>query len=94
MAQMRRATPTSGPGGDANSIPVHSPRQPVSVCEVSILKPKDVKIYKDLKKKILMARKTCKLKNASFMKKTFFSFPCQILTNKDIKMRIAAREAS
>ena len=49
MAQKRRGTPTSGPGGDENSIPVRTPGWPVSVWEVSNLKPKDVKSYRDLK---------------------------------------------
>ena len=45
MAQKRPATPTSGPGGDANSVPVCSPGYAQGACQVSNLKQQNVRTY-------------------------------------------------
>ena len=50
MVRIRPATPTSGPGDDANLIPVRCPGWPVGVCGVSNLEPKDVKSYFHVRK--------------------------------------------
>jgi hypothetical protein len=56
MAQ-RRATPTTGLGGDTDLIPVCSPGQPEGACQISNLKPKSVKSYYVLKISFLGASK-------------------------------------